>query len=220
VKEVERGHQGHTFGSLLHQSSTWHRAVSMYCFYKTSCFTLSAKDWSIEQRICNKFCVKLCKSLKYLGRLLWTFVKLDSGFWMAFTFQGRSSVSWRCWTCRATKHQQMDRKFSTNSRIHPRRPSPSNVRSRRHRRAQLWSLPWDLNNKFEHAPLYFLITTSPPTCPWKPQISWLKTTMLSFSILSSRWTYKRMVRSDRSKPALIFFFLLQEYTQQNPLSKF
>jgi hypothetical protein len=32
-------------------------------------------------------------------------------------------------------------------------------------------------------------------------------------------TYKGMVRSDMSKPALIFFSL-QEYTQQNPLSKF
>jgi hypothetical protein len=29
-----------------------------------------------------------------------------------------------------------------------------------------------------------------------------------------------MVRSDMLKPALIFFFSLQEYTQQNPLSKF
>jgi hypothetical protein len=41
-------------------------------------------------------------------------------------------------------------------------------------------------------------------------------------------THKGMVRSDMSKPALFFFiylfiylsFLLQEYTQQNPLSKF
>jgi hypothetical protein len=33
-------------------------------------------------------------------------------------------------------------------------------------------------------------------------------------------TDKGMIRSDRSKPALIFFFPLQEYTQQNPLSKF
>jgi hypothetical protein len=32
-------------------------------------------------------------------------------------------------------------------------------------------------------------------------------------------THKGMVRSDMSKPALIFFSL-QEYTQQNPLSKF
>jgi hypothetical protein len=32
-------------------------------------------------------------------------------------------------------------------------------------------------------------------------------------------SYKGMVRSDMSKPALIFFSL-QEYTQQNPVSKF
>jgi hypothetical protein len=36
---------------------------------------------------------------------------------------------------------------------------------------------------------------------------------------SSGYTNKGMVRSDMSKPALIFF-LLQEYTQQNTLSKF
>jgi hypothetical protein len=35
----------------------------------------------------------------------------------------------------------------------------------------------------------------------------------------SKWTHKGMVRSDMSKPALIFFSP-QEYTQQNPLSKF
>jgi hypothetical protein len=29
---------------------------------------------------------------------------------MTFTFQGWSSVSWRWWTFRATKHQQNDRK--------------------------------------------------------------------------------------------------------------
>jgi hypothetical protein len=34
------------------------------------------------------------------------------------------------------------------------------------------------------------------------------------------WSHKGMVWSDISKPTLIFFFSLQEYTQQNPLSKF
>jgi hypothetical protein len=34
-------------------------------------------------------------------RLLEKFFKLDSGFWMAFTFQGHLSVSWRWWTLRA-----------------------------------------------------------------------------------------------------------------------
>jgi hypothetical protein len=36
---------------------------------------------------------------------------------------------------------------------------------------------------------------------------------------TTRLTHKGMVRSDRSKPGLIFFSL-QKYTQQNPLSKF
>jgi hypothetical protein len=39
-----------------------------------------------------------------------TFFKPESCFWMAFTFQGQSSVSWRWRTFRATKHQQNGRK--------------------------------------------------------------------------------------------------------------
>jgi hypothetical protein len=38
-------------------------------------------------------------------------------------------------------------------------------------------------------------------------------------ILTNLFTNKGMVRSDMSKPALIFFSL-HEHTQQNPLSKF
>jgi hypothetical protein len=37
VKEDERGGQGHTSASLLHQAVTWHRAVNMHCF-NTSVF--------------------------------------------------------------------------------------------------------------------------------------------------------------------------------------
>jgi hypothetical protein len=52
VKEDERGGQGHTSASLLHQSATWHRAVNTRCFYtsafSTSCFFLSAMDGKIE----------------------------------------------------------------------------------------------------------------------------------------------------------------------------
>jgi hypothetical protein len=33
-----------------------------------------------------------------------------TGFWMAFTFQQRSSVSWKWQTFRVTMHQQNDRK--------------------------------------------------------------------------------------------------------------
>jgi hypothetical protein len=89
---------------------------------------------------------------------------------MTFTFQGRSSVSLRWWRFRETKHQQNHRECWKNSRTHLRRPSLNNPWARRHRWGQLWSLPGDLNRKFEHAPhCSFITTTSPPTRPWKPQ---------------------------------------------------
>jgi hypothetical protein len=54
----------------------------------------------------------------------------------------------------------------------------------RHHWGQLWSLPGDLNITFEHAPhCSFIMTTSPPTHPWKPQSLWLTTTWLLFPIL-------------------------------------
>jgi hypothetical protein len=57
-----------------------------------------------------------------------------------------------------------------NSRTHPRRLSPNNPWARRHRWDQLWCLPGDLNRKFEHEPhCSFIMTTRPPTRPWKPQ---------------------------------------------------
>jgi hypothetical protein len=42
----------------------------------------------------------------------------------------------------------MLKKFQT----HPRRPLLNNPWAHRHRRDQFWSLPGDLNRKFEHAP--------------------------------------------------------------------
>jgi hypothetical protein len=60
VKEDEKGAQGHTSASLLHQS------VNMHCFYtsafSTSYFVLSVMDGKIKQCACIKFCVKLSKS--------------------------------------------------------------------------------------------------------------------------------------------------------------
>jgi hypothetical protein len=48
----------------------------------------------IEHPVCAKFCLKLDKSTtKTLETLCGAFLKLGSGFWMAFTFQGRLSVS-------------------------------------------------------------------------------------------------------------------------------
>jgi hypothetical protein len=70
---------------------------------------------------------------------------------MTFTFQGLSCVSWRWWMFRATKHQKNDRKCWKNSRTDTRRLSPNNSWACRHRWDQLWSLPGNINRKFEHA---------------------------------------------------------------------
>jgi hypothetical protein len=53
---------------------------------------------------------------------------------------------------------------------------------------------------------------SPPLVPILSHIN-------PIHIIPFYFSNKGMVRSDMSKPALIFF-PLQEYTQQNPLSKF
>jgi hypothetical protein len=112
------------------------------------------------------------------------YFKPDSGFWMAFTFQGWSSFSWRWWTFRVTKHQQNDGKCWKNSITHPWRPSPNNPWGRRHRWDQLQRLPWDLNRKLEHGlHCSFIMTTRPHTHPWKPQSLWLTTTWLLFPII-------------------------------------
>jgi hypothetical protein len=58
----------------------------------------------------------LPKPLKCLG--FWrTFFKPDGSFSMAFTFQGRPSVSWRWRMFRATTHQQNDRKCWKNLKL-------------------------------------------------------------------------------------------------------
>jgi hypothetical protein len=103
--------------------------------------------------------------LKCFVRLWRTFFKPDSGFWMAFTFQGQSSVSRRWQMFRATKHQQNDRKCSKNLRTHPQRLSPNNLWAHRHRWNQLWSLPGDCNRKFEDA-LHFHEVCPPTLDKW------------------------------------------------------
>jgi hypothetical protein len=77
-------------------------------------------------------------------------------------FQGWLRVSWRWRTFRTTKLQQNDKKCWQNLTTHPRRPSPNNPWTRRHRCDQLWSLPGDLNRNFEHAPHCSFITTNAP----------------------------------------------------------
>jgi hypothetical protein len=175
----------------------WHCTVNTHCFYtsafSTSCSVLSAMDCKIEQHVCQVLCEAHLIRYQNPSNASWgfwkTFFKLNSGFWMAFTFQGRSSVSWRWQMFRATKHQQNDRKCWQNSRTHPWRPLPGNPWARRHHWDQLQSLPGDLNRKFEHAlHCSFIMTTCPPTRPRRPQNLWLTTTWLSFPILPTHRT--------------------------------
>jgi hypothetical protein len=188
VKAAERWDQGHTSASLLHQSAMWHRAVNLHCFYTsaflTSCFLLSAMDGKIEQHVCIKFCMNLGKSATE------TLVMLREAFGGHRTavfechscFKAVSSVSWRWWMFRVTKHQQNDRKCFKNLKTSPQRPSPNNPWARRHLWDQLWSFPGDLNNKI------WTCAAHPPTLPWKPQSLWLTTTWLLFPILPTRRT--------------------------------
>jgi hypothetical protein len=151
VKEDDRGSQGHTSASLLHQSVMWHHAVNMHCFY-TSCFITSAIAEKSSRVFVSNFAWTL---LNPLPKHLKSFVRLleyISGFELHSCFKGRSSVIWRRWTFWVTKQQQNDRKCWKNLRIHPWRPSPNDPWARRHRWDQLWSLPGDLNRKFEYVP--------------------------------------------------------------------
>jgi hypothetical protein len=84
----EKGGQGHTSESLLHQSAMWHRAVNTHCFY-TSVFRLRVS-------LCLRWMAKLSnvsalgfawrsvnplpKPLECFVRLLEKFFKPDSGF--------------------------------------------------------------------------------------------------------------------------------------------
>jgi hypothetical protein len=64
VKEDERGGQGHTSASLLHQSVTprcEHALFLHECFFIVV-VPLSVMDGKIKQGVCIKFCVKLGKS--------------------------------------------------------------------------------------------------------------------------------------------------------------
>jgi hypothetical protein len=91
-----------------------------------------------------------------------TFLKPDSGFWVAFTLKaGRVS---------AEGDERSGRpSTSKTTETHPWRPSPNNPWARRRHWDQLWSSPSDLNRKCEHTPHFsFITTTHPPTRPWRP----------------------------------------------------
>jgi hypothetical protein len=75
-----------------------------------------------------------------------------------------------------------------NSRTHPQRLSLNHPWAGRHHWDQLWSLPGDLNRKFEHVPYCsFTMTSHPAMHAWKPQSLWL-TTWLSFTFLPTHRT--------------------------------
>jgi hypothetical protein len=105
---------------------------------------------------------------------------------MTFTFQGRSSVSWKWRTFRANKHQQKNRKSWTNSRLLIVNLFLLTLRStltftRTVTFWGAWQKMCDEKDRNFGATTSgsFIMTTRPPTCPWKPQNLWL-TTWLSF----------------------------------------
>jgi hypothetical protein len=118
VKEDERGSQGHTSKSLFHQSVTWHHAANMHYFYTSafsaSCIVLSAMDGKIEQHVCIKFCVTLCKSVtKTLETLCEDFGEHSLRRTVVFEWHSRlkaGQVSVEDDEFRVTKQQKNDRK--------------------------------------------------------------------------------------------------------------
>jgi hypothetical protein len=116
VKE-ERGGQGHTSASLLHQVATWHCAVNTHCFYTSAFWRVSFFLWwmaksSNVSALSFAWISVICYQNPWNASWgFWrTFFKPDSSFWMPFMFQGQSYVSWRWQTFSVTKHQQNDRK--------------------------------------------------------------------------------------------------------------
>jgi hypothetical protein len=139
----ERRWEGRPRSYFRKPIATWYRAVNIHCFYTSAfllrvsiCLQWMAKSSNVSASSFAWSSVnQLPKLLNCFVRLLRTFFKQESGFWIAFTFQGRSSVSWRWRTFRATKHQQNDIKCWKNSRTHP--PSSNNPWALRHRWNQL-----------------------------------------------------------------------------------
>jgi hypothetical protein len=117
-----------TFSCNCHVTVMWTRVVFTRVLYQLCYWNPSNVSWGFR-----------------------TFFKPDSGFWMAFTFQGWLSVRWRWWTFRAIKYQQNGRKHGKNSRTYPRGSLTNNPRTRRHWRDTLWSLPGDVIRIFERA---------------------------------------------------------------------
>jgi hypothetical protein len=135
--------------SVCHLTPRSEHALFLYKCFFSFMFGFVCFGWQ-NQAVC--LCQVASKPLEmHHEAFRERFFKADSGFWMALMFQGWSSVSWRWRTFRATKHQQSNKTCWKNVRTHLRRPSPNNLWANRHCWDQLWSLPGDLNRKFEHA---------------------------------------------------------------------
>jgi hypothetical protein len=158
VKEDEKGGQGYTSASLLHESATWHCSMNTHYFYK-SAFWLHISSSAMDDKSSNVSASTFAcssvnlvlKSLKCFVRFWRTFFKPDNGSWLAFTFQGWSSVSWRWRTFRVTKQQQNDRKCWKNwELINEDRRRPIH---------KLADTLGDLNRKSDYAPHCSFIMT-------------------------------------------------------------
>jgi hypothetical protein len=107
----------------------------------------------------------------------------DSGFWMTFTFQGRSSErSGRPSTSKTIENVEKNRELIHEDRRRTIHEFADTI-GISHGVCQI------LNRKFYHAPhCSFITTTCPPTHPRNPQSLWLTTKSLSFLILPTNWT--------------------------------
>jgi hypothetical protein len=116
------------------------------CFL-TSCLILFVMVGKVEH-VCNMFCMKLGKfATKILHEAFW-----EHSLSQTLVFEWHSPLKTVDCQLKMTNVQELQnyRKCWNYSRPHPRRSSSNSPWSHRHCWGQLWSLPGDLNRKFEH----------------------------------------------------------------------
>jgi hypothetical protein len=158
---------------------------------------LSAMNGKIKHRVCIIFCLKLEKFPTRTIEMLHKAFGERSLSWIVvfdwhscFKADQVSVEDDECsrWpsTSRMTENVEKFKNSSTNT-------SPNNAWARRHYSDQLRRLPEDHNRKFEHTPhCSFIMTTLPPTRPWKQQTLWLRT-WLSIPILLISWAWPPVI---------------------------
>jgi hypothetical protein len=100
-----------------------HTLFLQECFFDSFCLQRMAKSSNTSVSSFAWSSVNLLPNPLNASWGFWrTFFQPDSGFWMTFMFQGQSSVRWRWWMFRASKHQQNDKMFKTR----PQKLSPNN----------------------------------------------------------------------------------------------